>query len=235
MTSESTSRYRIRATEAEATGYPTAEGFVVCEGSIARKTIVPSARASNLPRERENLLAAGVLKEFDGHYQFMRDHKFDTPSGAAAMVLGRTSNGWKDWKHSDGRTLSEVRRVSRVPGTLMLDDAKRQKIVDRAEELLSNGVMFTEAKLRQQYTTFADRFGPDALSQLEGEELLNLMHDHGEPNSLVYWLEFKSDDEFDTKRFGSIAGGSAMKFRIFRRSETGHWQAGNKQNRRKRT
>jgi 5-methylcytosine-specific restriction enzyme B len=39
-------------------------------------------------------------------------------------------------------------------------------------------------------------------------------------------LEFKNDDEFGTPKFGSIAGGSALKFRIFRRKETGNWQSG---------
>jgi 5-methylcytosine-specific restriction protein B len=52
------------------------------------------------------------------------------------------------------------------------------------------------------------------------------MHDHGNKDSLVYWLEFKNDDEFDSRSFGSIAGGSALKFRVFRRKETGNWQAG---------
>ena len=47
-----------------------------------------------------------------------------------------------------------------------------------------------------------------------------------ETNHLVYWLEFKDDEEFNTRAFGSIAGGSALKFRVFRRKETGNWQAG---------
>jgi 5-methylcytosine-specific restriction enzyme B len=41
--------------------------------------------------------------------------------------------------------------------------------------------------------------------------------------SLVYWLEFKNDDEFPGPKFGSIAGGSAHKFGLFRRKETGQW------------
>ena len=69
-------------------------------------------------------------------------------------------------------------------------------------------------------------FGPSVLAGLDGEPLLTLMHDHGNRDSLVYWLEFKNDEEFETRSFGSIAGGSALKFRIFRRKETGNWQAG---------
>ena len=32
---------------------------------------------------------------------------------------------------------------------------------------------------------------------------------HGNYDSLVYWLEFKNDDEFPTRQFGSIGGGTA--------------------------
>ncbi len=51
------------------------------------------------------------------------------------------------------------------------------------------------------------------------------MHDHGNRDSLVYWLEFKDDEEFPAI-FGSIAGGSALKFGIHRRRETGLWTTG---------
>jgi 5-methylcytosine-specific restriction protein B len=37
---------------------------------------------------------------------------------------------------------------------------------------------------------------------------------------MVYWLEFKDDEEFPAI-FGSISGGSALKFGVFRRAETG--------------
>ena len=63
---------------------------------------------------------------------------------------------------------------------------------------------------------------PGVLTKLDGEDLLETMHAHGNKDSLVYWLEFKNDDEFPA-RFGSIAGGSAFKFGIFRRKETGTW------------
>lgn len=31
-------------------------------------------------------------------------------STAAALVLGRSANGWTEWKDAEGRTLDEVRR-----------------------------------------------------------------------------------------------------------------------------
>ncbi len=48
------------------------------------------------------------------------------------------------------------------------------------------------------------------------------MHAHGSRDSMVYWLEFKDDEEFPAL-FGSIAGGSALKFGVYKRAETGGW------------
>jgi 5-methylcytosine-specific restriction protein B len=85
------------------------------------------------------------------------------------------------------------------------------------------------AKLAAYYATFRERFGPQRLTNLDGEELLTTMHAHGNRDSMVYWLEFKNDDEFPTASFGSIAGGSAFKFGIFQRKETGEWVTGSSQ------
>jgi 5-methylcytosine-specific restriction enzyme B len=222
-------QFYLKGKDAEATGTLTEEGFVVKAGAVARKDIVPSAIDSVTPA-RQRLLDDGVLEDHDGQYRFTQDYRFDSPSGAAAAVLGRTANGWREWKHSDGRSLSEVKRVTRATGELMLSESKRIEILAKHEELLNEGRIYTTPQLDQYYSTFRQRFGPDALRGLDGEALLNFIHDHSNHDSLVYWLEFKNDGEFDTKRFGSIAGGSALKFRIFRRKETGHWQAGGESN-----
>ena len=222
-------QFTLKGKDAEAVGSLTDEGFVVKAGALARKEIVPSAIESVTP-VRERLIAEGVLEDHNGQLRFNQDYKFDSPSGAAAAVLGRTSNGWVEWKHSDGRSLSEVKRVARASGEVMLSEGKRQEILNKHEELLNEGKLYTKAQLEAFYSTFRQRFSPEVLSGLDGEALLNLMHDHGNKDSLVYWLEFKNDEEFDTKRFGSIAGGSALKFRIFRRKETGNWQAGGEKN-----
>jgi len=229
MTKKSDEHFTLKGKDAEATGTPTEEGFVVKAGATARKEIVPSAIGSVTPA-RQRLLTNGVLEESNGQYRFTQDYRFDSPSGAAAAVLGRTANGWREWKHSDGRSLSEVKRVTRATGEVMLSESKRLEILAKHEELLNEGRIYTTPQLDQYYSTFRQRFGPDALRGLDGEALLNFIHDHSNHDSLVYWLEFKSDDEFDTKRFGSIAGGSALKFRIFRRKETGNWQAGGEKN-----
>ena len=51
------------------------------------------------------------------------------------------------------------------------------------------------------------------------------MHAHGNKDSLVYWLEFKNDEEFPA-RFGSISGGSIFKLGFYWGKETGTWVTG---------
>lgn len=75
----------------------------------ARKEVVASAEAYVVPR-RKKLVEAGVMDEHDDEYVFNQDYLFPSPSNAAAVVLGRTANGWLEWKDKAGRTLSEVYR-----------------------------------------------------------------------------------------------------------------------------
>ncbi len=112
-----------------------------------------------------------------------------------------------------------------------LSATKKAEIVARYQELLSNSKVLPVEQIQAYYSAFRERFSVDKLSKLDGEELLVYMHDHRNHDSLVYWLEFKNDEEFQTRVFGSIAGGSALKFVIFRRKETGMWQAPDPTNR----
>jgi 5-methylcytosine-specific restriction enzyme B len=223
--SDTEEHFELNGKDAHAAGVPIDNGFVVRAGSIARKQIVPSA-ADTLTPIQKRLASEGVLIEDGNGLRFAKDHRFDSPSGAAAVVLGRNANGWIEWKRPDGQTLSKVKRVSRESQEPILDDAKRKQIIERHQQLMNDGKLPSQQQLDKEYGLFRERFGPQVLAGLDGEPLLNLMHDHSNRDSLVYWLEFKNDVEFETSRFGSIAGGSALKFRIFRRKETGNWQAG---------
>ena len=71
--------------------------------------------------------------------------------------------------------------------------------------------------------------GLEQLSRLDDESLLDRLH-QANKDSLMYWLEFKNDDEFPTNQFGSIAGGSALKLNIYRR-KTGNWMGHGPNNR----
>lgn len=107
----------------------------------------------------------------------------------------------------------------------------RAELLHLAQRLIETGARPTDEALRGYYATFARRFGPERLREVEGRELLELMHEPGNRDSLVYWLEFKDDEEMPA-RFGSIAGGSALKFGLYRRNETGRWMTGNPSNQR---
>lgn len=92
------------------------------------------------------------------------------------------------------------------------------------DQLRTSGELPPPEKLHQYYQTFQARFGPTALSAHDGEALLSLTHET-KRDGLIYWLEFKDDDEFPSI-FGSIAGGSALKYGFYRRHETGEWMTG---------
>lgn len=100
-----------RASEADARGLFTEEGFVVLKGSSGRLDTVPSFQKHGYQRVRDRLLEQGVLVEQNGRIRFERDYLFASPSAAAACVTGRTANGLIEWKDMNGRTLSDVREM----------------------------------------------------------------------------------------------------------------------------
>ena len=111
-----------------------------------------------------------------------------------------------------------------------LDARVQQSLRACYEALLKRGELLTKERLAECYALFRERFGPERLQSLDGETLLNTMHAHGSHDSLVYWLEFKTDEEFPTRKFGSIAGGSALKFGLYKSKDSGEWMAGHPTN-----
>ena len=101
-----------------------------------------------------------------------------------------------------------------------LDERIAQELKEQYTELANAGKLLSREELASYYTLFRRRFGPERLKSLDGEALLETMHSHGTKESMVYWLEFKDDDEFSSPKLGSIAGGSAHKFGLFRKQDT---------------
>lgn len=98
--------------EAEGKGQLVEDGFVVLKGSMGRMTEAPSAKKWGwLNNLRQPLIEQGILKEDGKHYVFTEDFLFSSPSAASVVVLARTSNGWKDWKNNEGKTLHELKRA----------------------------------------------------------------------------------------------------------------------------
>ncbi|HRI70559.1 MAG TPA: AAA family ATPase [Polyangium sp.] len=108
---------------------------------------------------------------------------------------------------------------------MLLDPTIATELKREHARRLADGTLPPEQVLRRCYETFAAKFGPAALRRLDGVELLEGLHLTNNKDSLVYWLEFKKDDEMPAI-FGSIAGGSALKFGLYRRNETGKWMTG---------
>lgn len=93
-----------------ALGQYTDDGMVVLKGSKARLTIVPSFEGSSPHKRRAALQVSGDLVQESGFLVFQNDVEFSTPSGAADVVLGRSSNGWIEWKDGAGVTLDALVR-----------------------------------------------------------------------------------------------------------------------------
>ncbi len=107
----------------------------------------------------------------------------------------------------------------------MFEPTLLDAISKKRREMDVAGLLTRHARYRDYLAAFRARFGPERLSGAKGLELLELLHGRGDGSSLVHWLEFKNDDEFP-KIFGSIAGGSALKFRIYKSKESGQWMTG---------
>ena len=109
---------------------------------------------------------------------------------------------------------------------MKLPESLTTKIKSCHDQFLQDGKILKASQLNQYFQTFREKFGPKALQSMDGEALLEAMHNTSNLDSLVYWLEFKNDEEFPTPQFGSIAGGSALKFGIYKKKETGNWMTG---------
>ena len=59
---------------------------------------------------RRRLLDDEILKEDNKVFVFQQDYIFNSPSAAAASILGRNKNGWTKWKDKDVITLDELKR-----------------------------------------------------------------------------------------------------------------------------
>lgn len=97
----------LKAKGIEARGVDSSEGFIVRAGSQAVKSEVASIHAY-LAELRQSLIAQGVLEPSAAGYRVSQDYTFNSPSTAAGVLLGRSSNGRTEWKDAKGRTLKEI-------------------------------------------------------------------------------------------------------------------------------
>ena len=100
--------YKVK--DGDAKGYYDDDGFVILAGSLIRQTQTSSAPPF-VTKLKESLLSSGKLVAVnDKSYKLTENHLFKTPSGASALVSGRSTNGWIEWKNKSGETLDSVYR-----------------------------------------------------------------------------------------------------------------------------
>lgn len=94
-------------------GIATLEGseFVVQKGSVGRpEWVSKTATIHSYQTLFEKLVADGVIAPSGDHSTFTKSYAFKSPSAAAAVLIGRPSNGRMLWKTEDGRTFDEFER-----------------------------------------------------------------------------------------------------------------------------
>jgi predicted GIY-YIG superfamily endonuclease len=96
---------------ADGRGIYTDEGFVVIKGSICSESTSKSFKTNGYSNLRNKLIETGVITTANNKIIFHKDYLFKSPSAASAVLIGTASNGWKDWKSNEGKTLDELKRV----------------------------------------------------------------------------------------------------------------------------
>ena len=88
---------------ADAKGYPEYDNrFVVLKGSKISYDMT-NGIPSSMKLKRQDLIDAGIVI----NQVFEQDYEFTSPSTAASVILGRSSNGHKEWTKIDGQTLAQ--------------------------------------------------------------------------------------------------------------------------------
>ncbi len=101
--------FYCKGKDAIATGELTDDGFLVHKGS--KSTIKETNGLGGwVSRIRKQLVNDAILKEENNVYVFQQDYIFNSPSAAAATILGRSANGWTSWKDKNGKTLDALKR-----------------------------------------------------------------------------------------------------------------------------
>ena len=86
-----------------ATAERTDEGLVVLQGSEATAN-AQSSLSGGYRALREKLLASGALTLSNGKLKLTKDQLFNSPSQAAAVLVGYSINGREAWRLDDGTT-----------------------------------------------------------------------------------------------------------------------------------
>ncbi|MDF1884165.1 GIY-YIG nuclease family protein [Sulfurimonas sp. SAG-AH-194-C21] len=106
-----TSNFFIKAARgANAQAQQTSDGFVVLKDSEIALSIVDSY-PDGWKNSRQELIDNGTIIEKNGKLIFSNDYLFNSPSAAAAIVMGRSANGLTEWKNNKGKSLKDMESI----------------------------------------------------------------------------------------------------------------------------
>lgn len=101
---------KMSGKDSSASGYESPEGFVVLSGGKARIEEAASTH-KYVVAQRRSLVDRGILVPEGPQYRLTQDYTFNSPSQAAAVMMGRNANGRIEWKDEKGRTLKELQEA----------------------------------------------------------------------------------------------------------------------------
>lgn len=84
--------------------YPT---MVVLKGSTIAEFEAP-AMPDDYRKLRQKLIDVGIIERINGELTFTRDYAFENPSIAVCVIEGGSRDGYRSWKDSEGRTISDL-------------------------------------------------------------------------------------------------------------------------------
>lgn len=102
--------FKLVGKDCEAKGFESPEGFVVLSGGRARVG-EPASTHKYVIALRRSLVDRGILIPEGGQYRLTQDYTFNSPSQAAAVMLGRNANGRIEWKNAKGQTLRDIQEA----------------------------------------------------------------------------------------------------------------------------
>ncbi|KPH98271.1 ATPase associated with various cellular activities AAA_5 [Actinobacteria bacterium OV450] len=167
--------------------------MVVLAGSPARRDVVPSfpLRTPSSHRLREKLIAEGAIREsttWPGWLEVTRDVECNSPSAAGDILVGRSCNGWLEWKTDDGRPLADfLEQVWSGPSRAWLVRGPHPAGLDLVQNvwLVEGRVTLVGLRLRpdvaqkvskEQLRTFVDEDYESAATYNEKVQLVDELH-----------------------------------------------------------
>jgi len=123
--------YYLKSREAQGKGYESPNGFTVLKGAKGRKEPVGSF-PEGCSRIRDELLQRGVFTMAEDIIYMKQDYEFSSPSAAASILLGNSSNGTSAWKDRTGKTLKQRREM--MSDEVSGEESSSQEITNETNE-----------------------------------------------------------------------------------------------------